>query len=265
MALPTYEVYALRYAHRVGKRGQILLGGDPHDGPLGMDYFVWLIRDRDRVVVVDLGFTPQVNIRRKRDYLRTPRAGLALLGVDTAQVEDVIVTHLHYDHAGGFEDFPRARFHLQDDEMSYATGRNMTVARLRRGFEVEDVVGMVRLVYGNRVVFHDGDEELADGLSLHRIGGHTHGLQCVRVHTRRGWVVIASDAAHYYEQIEKESFVQGTFNLGEAAQGYRKIRRLAASADHIIPGHDPQVMYRYPPAGAALEGIAVRLDADRLE
>src|SRR5690606_6274997 len=117
------------------------------------------------------------------------------------QVQDVIVTHMHYDHVGTFADFPRARFHLQDTEMAFATGRHMCHGYLQHAYEVEDVTAMVRLAYQDRIVFHDGTQELAPGLSVHHIGGHTAGLQCVRVWTRRGWLVLASDASHYYEQL----------------------------------------------------------------
>ena len=79
------------------------------------------------------------------------------MGVDAAEVEDVIITHMHYDHAGGVGDFPKATFHVQDGEMAYATGRCMCHPAIRRPFEVEDVVALVRKVYGNQVAFHDGD------------------------------------------------------------------------------------------------------------
>jgi glyoxylase-like metal-dependent hydrolase (beta-lactamase superfamily II) len=198
--------------------------------------------------------------RRKRDYLRTPREGLALLGVDTATVRDVIVTHLHYDHVGAYQDFPVARFHLQDDEMAYATGRYMRHSRFNNGYEVEDVVGMVRMVFKDRVAFSTGSADVAPGLSVHRIGGHTRGLQCVRVFTRRGWVVLASDASHFYEHMEQTRCFPTVFNVGEMVDGYEILKRLAESGDHIIPGHDPQVMKRYPAPSAQLEGIAVCLD-----
>jgi glyoxylase-like metal-dependent hydrolase (beta-lactamase superfamily II) len=121
---------------------------------------------------------------------------------------------------------------------------------------------MVRLVYQQRVVFHDGAAEIAPGIELHRIGGHTMGLQCVRVATRRGWLVLASDASHYYEHMEKYRVFPTTFNLGEVMDGFDTLRRLAASPQHIIPGHDPLVMERYPAAAPALAGVAIRLDAE---
>jgi glyoxylase-like metal-dependent hydrolase (beta-lactamase superfamily II) len=172
----------------------------------------------------------------------------------------VIITHLHYDHVGNFEIFPRATFHLQDREMAYATGRYMCHARLRMPFDVENVTGMVRELYRGRVAFHDGDEEIASGLSLHLVGGHSHGLQFVRVHTARGWVVVASDAAHFYAHLASGNPFPIVLHVGEMLEGHRKCRRFAASAQHIVPGHDPLVMQRYPAPSPELEGIAVRLD-----
>lgn len=262
--IPDYEIYAVRYATRDGRRSNHFLGGDPHDAPMPMDYYVWLIRGPDREFVVDTGFGPEVAARRGRTLLRTPDEGLALLNVDVASVKDVIVTHLHYDHIGTFHTFSQARFHMQDDEMAYATGRHMRHRQFNHGYEVDEVVGMVRLVFKDRVSFYSGDAELAPGVSVHRIGGHTHGLQCVRVHTRRGWVVLASDTSHFYEHFETRRVFTTMFHVGEAVEGYDTLQRLAQSPKHIVPGHDPLVMQRYPAAAPALEGIAVRLDADPL-
>jgi glyoxylase-like metal-dependent hydrolase (beta-lactamase superfamily II) len=262
MTTENYEVYAVKYATRNAQRRDHFVGGDPHDAPMPMDYFVWVIRNAARTIVVDTGFTREVGEARKRTFLRTPAAGLKLLGVDAAQVKDVIITHMHYDHVGTFHDFPQAQFHLQDEEMAFATGRHMRHARFRHSIEVENVVGMVRLVFGDRVSFYRGDAELAPGVSLHHIGGHTPGLQSVRVMTQRGWLVLASDATHYYEHFEQDRCFVTVFNIGDTLEGYSELQSLAASPKHIIPGHDPLVMQRYPAVSAALDGIAVRLDVE---
>ena len=261
-ALPTYEVYAIRYAMRDAKRTNNFIGGDPHDAPMPMDYFLWLVRGNGREFVVDTGFGSEVAQKRGRTLLRHPSEGLALMGVDVDKVEDVIITHLHYDHVGTFDSFPAARFHLQDDEMQYATGRHMRHRQFNHGYEVDEVVGMVRMVYKDRVQFHNGEAELAPGLTVHRIGGHTQGLQCVRIHTQRGWVVLASDCSHYYEHFEKKRVFTTMFHVGEAIQGYDTLLSLADSQQHVVPGHDPLVMRRYPAASEALDGIVVRLDVD---
>ena len=265
MTNETYEVYAIKYATRNAQRRDHFVGGDPHDAPMPMDYFVWLIRNAKRTLVVDTGFTREVGEARKRTFLRSPADGLALMDVRATEVENVIITHMHYDHVGTFHDFPRAQFHLQDEEMAFATGRLMRHTRFRHSIEVEDVVGMVKLVFGDRVTFHRGDAELAPGISVHHIGGHTPGLQSVRVMTQRGWLVLASDATHYYEHMEQDRCFVTVYNIGDTLEGYARLRSLAASPRHIIPGHDPLVMQRYPAASKALEGIAVRLDVEPRE
>lgn len=257
---PQYEVYALKYAHHPRRASENFMHGDPHDGPMPLDYFIWLIRGEGRDIAVDTGFSAAVGARRGRQHLRCPAAALALLGVDAARIEEVVITHLHYDHVGNFDLFPAASFHLQDLEMSYATGRHMGHQCFAGAFDVEDVAGMVRRVYAGRVRFHDGDAELHPGISVHLIGGHTMGLQVVRVNTRRGWVVLASDATHLYANLEQERPYPIVWSVGDMVQGYARLRALADSAAHIIPGHDPQVLARYPAPSPALEGIAARLD-----
>ena len=162
-------------------------------------------------------------------------------GVEAGDIRDIVVTHLHYDHAGNLDRFPNARFHLQDREMSYATGRCMCFGALRHPFSVEHVTLMVRHVFGERVTFHSGDGEVAPGVTLHRVGGHSDGLQVVRVETARGPVVLASDAAHYYGNLHRRSPFPIVYNIGEMCQGWEIVERLAGHPDRIIPGHDPIV------------------------
>lgn len=262
MTRPAYELFAIRYATRDARRYANFLGGDPHDAPMPMDYFVWVARSPERTIVIDTGFTAATAARRKRDYLRTPVEGLAALGVEAAAIRDVVVTHLHYDHVGGYRDFPAATFHVQDAEMRFATGRYMLHGRFNHGYDVEDVEGMIRLVFAGRVAFHRGEAEVAPGITLHPVGGHTAGIQCVRVHTKRGWVVVASDTTHYYEHVETGRTFGTVFDVAATVEGYDTLRALAASPAHIVPGHDPLVMQRYPAASETLQGIAVRLDVD---
>jgi len=255
-----YEIYAVRYAHHDRQSPENFLGGDPHDILQPLAYFVWAIVGPHGHYVVDTGFDAAMAEKRGRTITTPVVEAIERLGIDPASIEDVILTHLHYDHCGNYDAFPRARYHLQDSEIAYATGRLMTHPVMRIPFEVDDIVTMVRRVFAGRVEFHDGDEELAPGLSVHRIGGHSKGLQCVRVMTRRGPVVLASDATHLYAHVNEGRVYPVTYNVGEVLEGYARIRRLAASADHVIPGHDPAVLDLYPSVSSSLEGIAARLD-----
>ena len=257
-----YEVYAIKYAHHARRTVENFLDGkgDPHDGPMPLDYFVWLIRGEGREIVVDTGFSAAMAVKRGRQHLRCPAEALRTLGCDASTVKDVVITHLHYDHVGSFELFPAAAFHLQDGEMRYATGRHMQEPQYGGAYEVEDVVGMVRRAYAGRVRFHEGDAELCPGVSLHLIGGHTMGLQVVRVATRRGAVVLASDASHFYANMEQQRPFPIVWSVPDMVHGYRRLRELAHSPGHIIPGHDPLVLERYPAPSPALQGIVARLD-----
>jgi glyoxylase-like metal-dependent hydrolase (beta-lactamase superfamily II) len=255
-----YEVYAVKYAHHARRASENFIGGDPHDGPMPLDYFVWLIRGVGREIVVDTGFSAAMAAKRGRDHIRCPTEALRMLRCDAASVKDVVITHLHYDHVGNFDLFPEATLHLQDLEMHYATGRYMGEERHRYAYEVEEVVGMVRRVYENRVRFHAGDAEIAPGVSVHLIGGHTMGLQVVRVATRRGSLVLASDASHFYANMEETRPFPIVYSVADMVAGYRTLRALADSPAHLIPGHDPLVLERYPAPSKELQGIAVRLD-----
>ena len=182
--------------------------------------------------------------------------------MNAAAVEDVVITHLHYDHVGNFDLFPKARFHLQASEMAYATGRYMAVEHFAHAYELDEVVAMVHNVYGGRVEFHDGESQLAPGLSLYHIGGHTKGLQVVRVWTRVGWIVLASDASHYYANMNQYRPFPIVADVTKMAAGWRKLRALADASEHVAPGHDRLVMQRYRAPEPELEEIAVRLDAE---
>lgn len=256
-----YELYAIKYAEHARSARANFIGGDIHDGPMPMDYFVWLIRNGKRSILVDTGFTRETAVRRGRRFLQCPADTLRALGTAPEQITDVIITHLHYDHAGNFSLFPRATFHVQDLEMQFATGRHMRHEPLREAYEVEDVVTLVREVYNGRVQFHNGLSLLVPGIGLHLIGGHTMGLQAVTVETRRGVVVLASDASHYYANMESERPFPIVYNVGDMAEGWNRLEALAESRQHIVPGHDPAVLRLYPSPSSALKGVVATLDA----
>jgi glyoxylase-like metal-dependent hydrolase (beta-lactamase superfamily II) len=258
--VPTYELFAIRYAMREARRAEHFIGGDPHDAPMPMDYFLWVAKGADRTVVIDAGFTAEVAAQRKRTFLRCPIESLKLVGVDVDAVQDVVLTHMHYDHVGNFDKFPAAQFHLQEPELHYAVGRYMRYEKLRHSFEVEDVVGIVRLNYKNRVTFYNGPGQVAPGITLHPAPGHSAGLQFVKVHTQRGWVVVASDVTHFYENMETNRPFTTAFHIGGMLESFDLLRASAETPQHIVPGHDPEVMRRYPAPRPDLQGIAVRLD-----
>ncbi|MEO8559607.1 MAG: N-acyl homoserine lactonase family protein [Rhodospirillales bacterium] len=252
----SYEIYAFRYAHQRERSARAnLLAFDVHDGPMPIDYFFWLISGHGHNILVDTGFDAHEAKARHRQLIIEPAEALRRYGLAPEAIDHVVLTHLHYDHAGTTHHFPNALFHLQDREMAYATGRNMLHAQQRHAFNVDHVAQVVGHVYKERVRFHDGDAQLADGVSLHLIGGHTAGLQSVRVRTKRGWVVLASDAAHFYANIRRRIPFPIVLDVGDMLEGWHKLEALASSPDHVVPGHDPLVRELYP--ALPIEGLEV--------
>lgn len=256
-----YELYAIRYGHHHRNASENFIGGDPHDGPMPLDYFVWAIVGEHKTFLFDTGFDAKMATRRKRDLVRPVEDGLRMIGISPDTVEDIILSHLHFDHCGNHDLFPKARYHVQDAEMAYCTGRCMCHSALRVPFEYDDVANMVSKLFAGRVTFHDGISEIAPNLIAHRVGGHSRGLQVLRVLTRRGWVVLGSDAAHFYANFEQARPFPIVESVTDMLEGYQTMRRLASSAAHIIPGHDPLVLQRYPKAIDGVNDI-VRLDLD---
>jgi glyoxylase-like metal-dependent hydrolase (beta-lactamase superfamily II) len=243
-----YEVLALRYAtsdNRIPSQNFLVV--DDHDAPASpLDFYIFVIRSAERIIVVDTGFDPESGRRKGRQLLRTPAEALARHGIDAASVGDVVITHMHWDHAGGMRYFPRAQFHLQDAEMAFCTGRCMCHGYMRRAFDVEHVVDAVRAVFADRMVFHDGDVVLAPGITLHLIGGHSSGIQALSVMTARGMVVLAGDTTHLWANIRTRNPFPIAPDVGRVMEGYRTLERLADGPDHIIPGHEPLLLTRFP-------------------
>ena len=265
MSEDIHEVYAIRYGHHSRRSPANYIDGDPHDVLQPLDFFVWAIVGPTGTIFLDTGFDEAMGLKRQREMIKPVQDGLAALGVAPESIETVIISHLHYDHCGNYDLFPRARYHLQDREMAYATGRCMCHQSLRAPFEADDVLAMVRKVFAGRATFHDGHAVIASGLTVHLIGGHSKGLQSVRVKTRCGYVVLAADATHLYAHIDGGRVYPTTYNLEEVVEGYATLKKLATSPRYVVPGHDPLVLQRYPAAKAGLEDWVARLDAEPKE
>lgn len=259
----TYEVLALKYGHLAGRtRADNFLEptDDDHDVPMPLDYFVWVIRNDERTILVDTGFDRVEADRRGRTVDAAPVEVLKKIGIGAEQVEDVVITHMHYDHAGTMGDFPAATFHVQEAEMAYCTGPAMCAHSERHAFTPAHINDMIEMVFNDRVSFVKGDIDIAPGISLHAVPGHTAGMQCVSVNTARGRVVLASDAAHFYENYRDRNPFFICWSMDDMFKSFDKIGDIADSEHHVVPGHDPQVLKMYPAMHADLKNIVHRLD-----
>lgn len=251
MAIKTWDAYALRYATVQRRRLENFIAHDLHDEASSMDYFVWFLRSGNDTILVDTGFGAEAARARKRTFLRCPIDALQAAGIRLEDVRDTVITHAHYDHAGNLRKLPQTSFHLQEREMAFATGKDMRHAFMRRAYDPSDVCDLVYANFEERLAFHEGAYELRPGITVHWVGGHTRGLQIVRVHTRRGWIVLASDASHYLENLRNRSPFPIVADTGDMLRAYELVETLADSPEHIIAGHDPATTRLYQPSGPA--------------
>jgi N-acyl homoserine lactone hydrolase len=182
-----------------------------------------------------VAFPNTLLIRGERDYLVDP--GLIMqgapvigamqeLGVDANQVKDVILTHLHFDHAEGMAAWPMRRtyVHRLETEAPYA----------------QVVAGP--LENANLEILEGEEGEIEPGLRWIRTPGHSDGLITLLVDTEDGLVAIASDCVgplpEYFEQMDlPEDFGP---ERDELLRQWKRIRELEPHM--VIPGHNPPVV-----------------------
>nr|WP_236667738.1 N-acyl homoserine lactonase family protein [Nonomuraea sp. K271] len=202
----------------------------------------------EHTVVVDTGLAPERAARVEGlDYRRSPVEALAELGVAPESVDHVVLTHLHYDHTGTAHQFPCARYVVQQAELDYWTGPwAERISRERWLLNDHDLAYLRTAAKDGRVSLIDGDVFVVPGLSVHLVGGHTAGMQVVRVETARGRVVLASDAGHFYENIESDRPFPILHSMTGMYGAFDRIRELADGPELVVAGHDPLVLERFP-------------------
>ncbi len=256
-----YEVLAVRYGLMRTTRSENFyrygVYGEP-DAPMPMDYFLWLLRGEDETILVDTGYHPAAAAARHgRICLIPPMDALSRLGVDPAAVSRIVVTHFHFDHIGNVRSFPNARITLQQAEFDYWLGPHGTRPAMAASVEAAEIEYLRRAAEQGLVDTLSGDAELNPHLRVMLVGGHCPGQQIVIVAGERP-VVLASDALHFYEEMDRYMPFEVFSDLPEMYRTYDLLRRLRDDSAVIIAGHDPLVMSRFP-ALTGHENIAVRV------
>jgi len=245
---PQYEIYALQYATIPGFRVAGLIEGADKDRKLDIAMMVWLVRGNGRNILVDSGFYHEKFFPQwhPAGFVR-PSETLQRVGLNPEDITDVVITHLHWDHADGVDLFPKARIWIQKDELEYYAGTAWQSPRTHGGIDPDDVETLVRFNTQGRVGLVNGDaQEIIAGVTCYTGGKHTHASQFVGVNTAAGTVVLASDNMYLYENMEKHVPIAATLDRESNLRAQDRMKQLAASPKLVIPGHDPAVMTNFP-------------------
>jgi glyoxylase-like metal-dependent hydrolase (beta-lactamase superfamily II) len=261
--MSVYEVIAVRYGTRTGAKSEIYLNyptyGEP-DEPLGMDYYFWVARNAERTVVIDTGFGPAGGARRRRTTLVEPVVALARLGIDAATAPQVVVTHGHYDHIGNLASFPAAEVIMARREYAFWTGPYGRRQQFAWSTEAAEIAHLEEVRRQGRLTTLDAARTIAPGIEVVPVGGHTPGQVIVLVATEGGQAVLASDSAHYYEEVERDRPFAFVADLEAMYRGFDLLKEITAESGRVlVPGHDPEVMRRFAALDGADAGLAVRL------
>lgn len=251
-ARPVYEIYAIRYASIPDFPVSALVAGADSSRKLSIAMTVWLVRGNGRNILVDSGFyRPQFFKSWKVNDFLKPSDAVAQSGITPVvkpeEITDVVITHMHWDHADGMDLFPNAHIWVQKDEYNYYTGEAWQQPRTHGGIDPDDVLAAVKLNLAGRLSLVNGDaQEILPGITCYTGGKHTFQSQYVGVNTRAGTVVLASDNMYLYENLEKHAPISQTLDAASNLRAQDRMKELAASPQLIIPGHDPAVFEKFP-------------------
>ena len=245
-----YEVLAVRYGTRQTSAADVFLSYPVYgeqDRPLGMDYFFWVARSPSRTIVVDSGFSPEGGAARRRTTLMDMATALRAAGVNPDDVGQVVVTHAHYDHIGGLPAFGSAEVIMTRSEYEFWTGPLGDRTLFAHHTEAAEISHLRSLRAAGRLTLTGRSHQVAPGVALTEVGGHTPGQAVVTVDGGPGRIVLASDAVHYYEELERDRPFTTVVNLADMYAAFDQIREMEQDAGtRVIAGHDPVVAECFP-------------------
>ena len=232
-------LYALQNGF-MGAQRSLLFYGEYAEARTQIPITCYVVRTSDAVILFDTGVAPRAvpGLMRNDSFARFTDEDLLVhrldgLGLEPSNVDLVVISHLHYDHAGGAALFSGSELIVQKDEYAYAHYPAPFFAPFyyRKNFDLP----------GSRWRLLDGDTELVPGVTVLRTDGHTPGHQSLFVELPDSApIVLAGDSCYWQEHIDQERVPGVVWDPTRALHSIKKLKTLARlTGGRIFPSHDP--------------------------
>ncbi|MGA3116760.1 MAG: N-acyl homoserine lactonase family protein [Syntrophobacteraceae bacterium] len=266
--VPKYEVYALKYGefhfypmylwHWMGKPAL-----SPSQPLTPESCYFWLIKGPDINILFDTGCTPEMAKAHQIVNYEDHKTVLGKIGLKPEDIGAVIISHAHFDHVSGIQVFQEKNipFYIQETCFRWTVEEYPKYPLLKKlGIpDFEDVQWLSRMLFADRLKLLAGERagkaiEIFPGVSVRRVDGHMMGLQIAIVQTARGPVVLASDAAYLYSNLEMDWPVG--LHMSTLTDAMDAIAVCKESGKIVVPGHDSEVEKKFPEVKPGVYKIA---------
>ncbi|HZG58868.1 N-acyl homoserine lactonase family protein [Paenibacillus sp.] len=246
---PEYRVFCLRTATHTAPE-PIFLYMKGFGRTVDVNCYFWLAQGNGRNVLVDTGmggdYPGRLTESARRSEASFPvgdgedtLSQLARHGLRPENIDVVILTHLHYDHIANVQLFENAEIVV--NRKGWEAARNP----IHPVFDVfpKDVLDYMATRMKAQLRLAADEETIAPGIDVLWTGGHTRCSQAVKLQTAKGKVVLTGDVAYLYENLMSEHPIGLGVSLYESVDALRRLKR---EGDIVLPGHDKEILERYP-------------------
>jgi glyoxylase-like metal-dependent hydrolase (beta-lactamase superfamily II) len=259
-AQPNYEIYAIKYATLKAFPLGGLVEGEDRNQKLDIGMYIFLVKGGGHNVLFDCGFyRPQFMRQWKPADYEIPSAAVERAGVKASDITDVVISHIHWDHADGFDLFPNAKVWIQKEELEYYAGDAWSGGKKRTAADADDIIGLVKANTEGRLNLVNGDaQQILPGITAYIGGKHTYQSQFIGVKTADGTAVLASDNVYMYMNLEKRKPIAATLDRDSNLRAQDRMKDLASNPKLIVPGHDPAVMKNFAEVAPGVVRIQIK-------
>ena len=242
-----YEIYALKFAGPLTSSGALAMWNKDWEKVISRNYYIWCIKGCGETIIVDTGIAPPFAKKLKLPGYSSPKEILSRINVNVDEVQKVIISHLHFDHANGVSLFPNATFYLQKAEYDFWV-KDPIASRPPFKFYLDESSNayLKSLEETARLSLLQGDQNILPGVECLLAAGHSVANQAVAVNTNKGTAILGSDCGHFFRNYREDWPSIFITNLVEWMKSYDKLRAKVSSMNLLFPGHDPIMTEDYP-------------------